>query len=48
MQAEVDQAAIRRNLKHLYTHQAQPNPKPSSSSSITRGFEASAFPKIVG
>ncbi len=49
--SSVDQAArdaaIRRNLHHLYTHQSQPNPKPIPHTTVTRGFEAVAFPKIV-
>eukprot|EP00798_Chlamydomonas_sp_ICE-L_P030259 gene30259-35246_t len=38
---------IEANLRHIARHEAKPNPKPQSSTSVTRGFEAVAYPKIV-
>ncbi len=35
------------NSRHIARHEAKPNPKPISSTTLTRGFEAAAFPKIV-
>ena len=39
--------AVEANMRHIARHEAKPNPKPISAHTLTRGFEACAFPKIV-
>ena len=39
--------AVEANMRHIARHEAKPNPKPISAHTLTRGFEAFAFPKIV-
>jgi hypothetical protein len=41
------EAAIQANLRQIMAHESKPNPKPMSATSVTRGFEAVAYPKIV-
>jgi hypothetical protein len=38
---------IEANLRAICKHEAKPNPRPIPSTTLTRGFEAVAFPKIV-
>ena len=38
---------MKANLRHLAKFEAKPNPKPLPHTSVTRGFEKEAFPKIV-
>lgn len=35
------------NLRSICRHEAKPNPRPIPTTTLTRGFEATAFPKIV-
>lgn len=35
------------NMRQICLHEAKPNIKPMSSTTVTRGFEKVAFPKIV-
>jgi hypothetical protein len=39
--------AIARNMHHIMAHEAKAQPRPMASTTVTRGFEATAFPKIV-
>mmetsp|Transcript_35054 Transcript_35054/g.78025 ORF Transcript_35054/g.78025 Transcript_35054/m.78025 type:complete len:377 (-) Transcript_35054:404-1534(-) len=43
----MDHSRIQANLRHIAQHEAKPNPKPLPYTTITRGFEAVAYPKIV-
>jgi len=36
------------NLKHIVAHGVRDNPVPLGPTAVTRGFEKTAFPKIVG
>ena len=38
---------VEANLRHIARHEAKPNPKALSQTTLTRGFEAVAYPKIV-
>ncbi|GFH29636.1 uncharacterized protein HaLaN_28329, partial [Haematococcus lacustris] len=47
MTAQPQNDAIRLNQRQIYMHEAKQYPAPMASTSVTRGFEAAAFPKIV-
>ena len=38
---------IESNLRLICRHEAKPNPRPIPTTTLTRGFEATAYPKIV-
>ncbi len=38
---------IEANLRQIMLHEAKPCPKAMASTTVTRGFEAVAYPKIV-
>ena len=39
--------ALEANMRHIARHESKPNPKPIDARTLTRGFEAVAYPKIV-
>ncbi|GFH32385.1 uncharacterized protein HaLaN_31596, partial [Haematococcus lacustris] len=47
MTAQPQNDAIRLNQRQIYMHEAKQYPAPMASTSVTRGFEAAAFPKMV-
>ncbi|KAL6762159.1 radial spoke protein 14 [Haematococcus lacustris] len=47
MTAQPQNDAIRLNQRQIYMHEAKQYPAPMASTSVTRGFEAAAIPKIV-
>jgi len=40
-------AGMEANLKHIVAHSVRDNPVPLHPTAVTRGFEKTAFPKIV-
>jgi len=40
-------AGMAANLKHIVAHSVRDNPVPLGPTAVTRGFEKTAFPKIV-
>ena len=45
--ASTSAAKVEANMRHIMRHECRDNPKPLPYTTITRGFESFAFPKIV-